>query len=84
MDKRNELDFILKFAREEILGFEVCANQLRSLWTAYCLHHDLEVDTKTYDADLMEVWQAASEDSSDTPDWSDFESFDLFMCNNLV
>lgn len=84
MDKQKELGVILRFAREENLGFEVCTHQLRSLWTAYCIHHDLEVDTSTYDADLRELWQAVSEENSDNPDWSDFESFDLFMCDDLV
>lgn len=83
-DKQKELSIILRFAREENLGFEVCTHQLRSLWTAYCIHHDLEVDTSTYDADIRELWQAVSEEHSDNPDWSDFESFDLFMCDDLV
>lgn len=44
MDKQKELDFMLHFAREAFLDEEVCADQLRSLWTAYCLHHGLDAD----------------------------------------
>ena len=62
MDKQKELDFMLHFAREAFLDEEVCADQLRSLWTAYCLHHGLDADTKAYDDDLMEVWKAVSEE----------------------
>lgn len=83
-DKQKELNFILKFAREENFGYEVCTHQFRSLWTAYCLHHGLEVDTSTYDADIKEVWEAVSEENQDTPDWKGFEGFDLFMCDDLV
>ena len=84
MDKQKELDFMLHFAREAFLDEEVCADQLRSLWTAYCLHHGLDADTKAYDDDLMEVWKVVAEAEADTANWSSFGSFGTFMCAELV
>lgn len=79
-----DFDFLLKFAEESFIGEEVVAEQFRALWTAYCLHHGLDVDTKRYDDDLRELWQAVSQDEEDTQNWSDFDSFDRFMCAWLV
>lgn len=31
--------------------------QLQSLWTAFCLHNDLMVDTGIYDSRIREIWQ---------------------------
>lgn len=80
-----ELGSILSFAREEDFGYDVCREQLRSLWTAYCLHKGYECDTASYDRDLMTVWNTLEENAS-CP-WNDddkegiigFERFDMFM-----
>lgn len=83
VDRLVELSYILKFAVEEDLSYEVCLNQLRSLWTAYCLHHDLTPDTSKYDADIALIWGVISE--NDTSPWNgdegthDFNLFDLSM-----
>lgn len=57
---------------------------VESLWTAYCLHHGLDADTKAYDDDLMEVWKVVAEEEADTANWSSFGSFGTFMCAELV
>ena len=69
--EETEMGFMLKFARDEDFGYEVNLKQLRSLWTAYCIHKDYECDTKAYDDDLCWIWYAIRENSS-CP-WSDVE-----------
>lgn len=79
-----ELKYLRQFAFESCFDTEVCRDQLRSLWTAYCFHHNLDVDTADYDQDLRVVWEAAAEVERETADWSNFDSFDQFMCRELV
>lgn len=74
-----ELDWMKQFAKESRFDEELARDQLRSLWTAYCLHYGYDVDTADYDRWLGELWAVVSEDEPGTADWSDFESFDLFM-----
>ena len=57
MDKIAEFDFLTAYAAENGLDAEICRDQLRVLWTAFCLHHDLNVDTYAYDRYLFELWQ---------------------------
>lgn len=83
-DKQRELDYLKDFSCEAYFDTEVGREQLRSLWTAYCLHNDLIVDTGTYDDDILELWSAVSLGEEDTAEWSDFDSFDDFMCAHLV
>lgn len=82
--KSRELEYMKKFAQESYFDDELSRDQLRSLWTAYCLHNDLIVDTYTYDNDIMELWSVVSLGEEDTAEWSDFDSFDNFMCAHLV
>ena len=82
--KKRELEFVKDFSREAYFDTEVCRDQLRSLWTAYCLHNDLMVDTAAYDEDILELWSVVSLGEEDTAEWSDFDSFDDFMCAHLI
>jgi len=84
MDRKAELAYMISFAAESCFDVDVCRDQLCCLWTAYCLHHNLDVDTAAYDADLAILWAEVSELEEDTADWSDFDNFDLFMCRYLV
>lgn len=79
-----EFDFMLSYVQESCFDEEICRDWLRMLWTAYCLHHGLEVDTSDYDNDLLELWSKLTETGDGTSDWSDFSSFDHFMCTYLV
>ena len=79
-----EFDFMLSYVQESCFDEEICRDWLRMLWTVYCLHHGLEVDTSDYDNDLLELWSKLTETSDGTSDWSDFSSFDHFMCTYLV
>ena len=83
MNREQEIKFLRQFAFEGV-GDSIERDQLRCLWTAYCLHHDFQVDTYSYDTDLLMLWAAVSEFARDTGDWSDFDSFDNFMCKYLV
>lgn len=80
----DELDYIKSFAREADLSEEICRDQLRSLWTAYCLRHNLIADTLDYDMDLTNVMNAVKDSEPDTGDWGDDEEFEDFMCRYLV
>lgn len=86
-DKWKELEFIQAFIEGACFDEEVCQDQLRCLWTAYCLRYNLDVDTSVYDNDLLSLWQKMEDtDNGGEPDtacWSDFDSFDLFMCKYL-
>lgn len=82
--KKREFDYLKSFAGEAYFDTEVERDQFRSLWTAYCLHNGLIVDTGTYDSDLYELWDIVSNCEEDTAEWSDFDSFDYFMCAYLV
>lgn len=79
-----EFDFMLSYVQESCFDEEICRDWLRMLWTAYCLHHRLEVDTSSYNNDLLELWSKLDEINDGTSDWSDFSSFDHFMCTYLV
>lgn len=84
VSRNAEKEYLKHFAAESSLDESVCCNQLRSLWTAYCLHHDLSVDTGGYDADLLDLWGSVEGNQQKTADWSNFNSFDHFMCQMLV
>lgn len=83
--KTNEMgvlhEYLLKFA-EKNLKAPVFLAQLRSLWTAYCVCKDYEVDTASYDRDVMQLWEVVCK--NDTNPFAEFEDFDNFMCEHLV
>ncbi len=84
VSRKAELEYLQEFVRQCCFDEELGRDQLRCLWTAYCLHHGLDADTSGYDNDLMELWNATAEDEAETADWSDYDSFDNFMCRFLV
>ena len=43
--------------RNENWTDELQLNQLRCLWTAYCFHQNMEVDTFGYDTELKQLWR---------------------------
>lgn len=89
MSRMAEHKFLLNYAKGSCFDNDICRDRLRMLWTAYCLHHDLEVDTSGYDNDLLVLWGDGVCNNGDggepeTADWSDYDSFDDFMCAYLV
>ena len=90
MDKDTELEFLKNFARldcraEQDRGYVyvtgTATDQLRCLWTAFCIHHDLSVDTREYDDLLSQLWKHVD---THTGDWDKFAEFESFMCYFLV
>lgn len=75
-----EINYLKEFVREGDFSEELYRNQLRCLWTAYCFHQRLDVDTSGYDNDLLDLWSAMEEKSG----WNGYDSFDNFMCKHLV
>ena len=81
--RNEELDFIIVFVEQaEDFDSAPVVFQLRSLWTAYCIHKNIDVDTARYDSDLKLVYGAV--ESNDTNDFYSFEDFEQFMCEYLV
>lgn len=83
------MNFILKFVKETG-DFTDCNSfyQLKSLWTAYCLVLNVDVDSQRYDENLRKIWDAMQE--ADNCPYEDpnletaFEHFDFDMCRELV
>lgn len=79
-----EMGWLREFIQEESSDAETGQNQLCCLWTAYCLHHGLDVDTSRYDSDLLRLWAAMAESGYGAAGWDSYDSFDSFMCQYLV
>lgn len=84
VSREAEMEYLKEFARQSCFDEELNRDQLRCLWTAYCLHHGLDADTSGYDNDLAALWNTTAEDESETADWGGFDSFGNFMCRYLV
>lgn len=81
----SEHDFLMSYAKEAFFDEEICRDLLRVLWTAYCLHKNLDVNSSMYASELLKVWCKVVEGSEgSTADWSDFRSFDTFMRRYLA
>lgn len=52
MTEKSEWQFLVDYVKDDTTDFRnaVCRSQLMALWTAYCMHNDLCVDTKMYDS----------------------------------
>lgn len=84
MARDAEFKYMAAFAVESYLIEELARDQLRALWTAYCLHHNLDADAYEYDDDLSQLWEVVSEAGDGTSEWSDYDGFCNFMCRYLV
>ena len=58
-NRKAEFSYILEFAgAAEFDGIHgILMRQLRALWSAYCLRHSLDVDTRQYNDDLTMLWE---------------------------
>lgn len=79
--KVEELIGIESFIRKADFHREFHRNQFRSLWTAYCIRHNLEVNTMIYDKDLEELWHIIT---TLTNIWNNFNDFENFMAEWLT
>lgn len=85
MDITTEFEFMRSF----IVGadFELdnlLLKQLRALWTAFCFHNRLDVDTATYDLYLRKLWETLLENGTGGFASDDFDEFDRRMAKYLV
>lgn len=78
MDKAEEFDYIMGFARESDFDCDIGHQQLRCLWTAYCFHNCMDVDTGMYDRDLQKIWEQI-EPKAPPLTWNSIIDFDLYM-----
>ena len=55
MSQRDEFQFIIDYITSKTTNFRFksCRRQLVALWTAYCMHNDLNADTAEYDRALL-------------------------------
>lgn len=87
--KEKEFAYLLSFVKEGYFDSNKELTQLRSLWTAFCLHNNLDCDTARYDNRLMVVWEKMLENetnrwaTSEVPGVPDYVAFDLFMGEEL-
>ena len=56
MTEKSEWQFLVDYLKDDATDFynDACQNQLVALWTSYCLHNSLDVDTAMYDAVLKD------------------------------
>nr|WP_300815696.1 hypothetical protein [uncultured Acetatifactor sp.] len=84
VSREAEMEYLKEFVRQCCFDEEPARDQLRCLWTAYCFHHGLTVDTSGYDNDLADLLNVMAEEEPETADWSGYGSFDGFLCRYLV
>lgn len=77
-----EYDWLCSFASAAFFDQPTDRNHLLSLWTAYCLHCNLDVGTKIYDTMASFLWAVV--DANNSGPWENFDDFDNFLCQFLV
>ncbi len=77
-----ELEYMITFAK--YVNSDANDNHklrlLRSLWTAYCLHNDYDIDTKNYTDSLDKIWDALKNNSH----CENREKFNSYMQKHLL
>lgn len=84
MEIQEELNYLLSFVDESSFDQEVACDQLICLWTAYCLHRNMDVDTLTYDTQIQKIWDRVLSNEPDPAFWGDFEAFYNSLSKHLV
>lgn len=82
-DEFREIIFFIKDMWFTMRSFE----HLRCMWTTYCIHHDILIDTADYDNDMMCMFNLVRAISRQTKQKMDtnklkrlyFKNFDNFM-----
>lgn len=83
INRTAEFGYMKAFIIEGDFTEDVYRAQLRALWTAYCLHHNLDVDTLEYDDDLLGLWSEMHKLGS-ANGWSEYQEFTDFMCEQFL
>ena len=85
MTSNAEFDFILEcLESSEDLDELVVMQQLRCLWTAYCIHQEIDVDTNEYDRKMEKMWNVMQENASAPYSSVEFGRFYNAMSKFLV
>lgn len=82
-EMKKEFDYILEFIEGGDFVQFVEVKQLRALWTAFCLHHGLDHDTRTYDCYALEMWNYLQDNLTCPWQPDNFVNFRLFMGTNI-
>lgn len=83
LNRTAEYGYMKAFIIEGDFTEDVYRTQLRALWTAYCLHQNLVVDTMDYDNDLLGLWNIMHR-MGNANGWENYSEFDDFMCEQVV
>lgn len=83
INRTAEFGYMKAFIVEGDFSDERYRAQLRALWTAYCLHQNLVVDTMDYDNDLLGLWNIMHR-TGNANGWENYSEFDDFMCELAV
>ena len=84
LEEQSEYEYILDFVEGcEIIETDAL-HQLRSLWTAYCLHNDVDIDTAEYDNRIFEIWQIMQETGNSPYSSLEYERFYIAMGRYLI
>lgn len=86
MTEKSEWQFLVDYVKDDTKDFynEACRSQLMALWTAYCMHNDLDVDTAMYDAVLKDLFNALSDEQKAELHCVRLPEFDSMMAQWLV
>lgn len=83
MTMQDELNFVIGFAAgdasEGNFVYKLNREQLRALWTAFCLHNKCNPDTLAYDIAIAAIWNKVLQQKPRPACWSSFKKFDLYM-----
>ena len=86
MTEKSEWQFLVDYVKDDTTDFynATCRSQLVALWTAYCMHNDLDVDTAMYDAVLKDLFNALSDEQKAELHCVRLPEFDSMMAQWLV
>lgn len=79
VDQVSELKYLLDFARAENFIGQAARRQLRALMTAYCLRHDVLVDTYEYDQVIIRIWEALNQNKNQYVPFTDVVQCDMYL-----
>ena len=80
----NEWGDLMNYIMKSDFQQQVCRQQLMALWTAFCIHNDLDVDTSKYDELLSHIYIALLTKENLFDDWKIFSNFENYICKFLV
>ena len=83
ISRKAECEYMMDFEGENCFDDEMSSDWQRMLWTAFCLHQGIDVDTLDYDELLGRLWAKMEEAEDYSGDWADAASFGIFMARYL-